>query len=179
MDEDAAAAIKEPRANPEVAMQDRQKKEVLLKGLTQLFSARRQVIDLVYYHEKSIEEVAATIGIPQNTVKTRMFYARKQIADECPGHRQSRLTILRCGQGLQTRRLLLHYRDIVFCERAGQRRFGEAEKNCHQNVPGKSSAIRNHTPKPPRNKARTDRCPRIGCPSNSCIVIPPGRIYQN
>jgi RNA polymerase sigma-70 factor (ECF subfamily) len=36
---------------------------------------------LVYYHEKSIAEVAEIIGVPQNTVKTRMFYARKQIAE--------------------------------------------------------------------------------------------------
>jgi RNA polymerase sigma-70 factor (ECF subfamily) len=35
----------------------------------------------VYYHEKSVEEVGQIIGIPQSTVKTRMFYARKQLAD--------------------------------------------------------------------------------------------------
>ena len=81
LDEDAAAAIEEPGANPEVAMQDRQKSEILLKCLTQLSPAHREVIDLVYYHDKSIEEVAGIVGIPQSTVKTRMFYARKQIAD--------------------------------------------------------------------------------------------------
>jgi predicted DNA-binding protein (UPF0251 family) len=46
-----------------------------------LSPAHREVIDLVYYHEKSIDEVAEIIGIPQNTVKTRMLYARKQISD--------------------------------------------------------------------------------------------------
>jgi len=35
----------------------------------------------VYYHEKSVEEVAEIVGIPQNTVKTRMFYARKRLAE--------------------------------------------------------------------------------------------------
>jgi len=39
------------------------------------------VIDLVYYHEKSIDEVAEITGVPQNTIKTRMFYARKRIAE--------------------------------------------------------------------------------------------------
>ena len=29
-----------------------------------------------YYHEKSVEEVAEIVGIPENTVKTRMFYAQ-------------------------------------------------------------------------------------------------------
>jgi RNA polymerase sigma-70 factor (ECF subfamily) len=38
-------------------------------------------IDLVYYHQKSVEEVAKILGIPEDTVKTRMFYARKQLAE--------------------------------------------------------------------------------------------------
>ena len=47
----------------------------------QLSPAQREVIDLVYYHEKSIAEVAAIVNAPENTVKTRMFYARKQLAE--------------------------------------------------------------------------------------------------
>jgi RNA polymerase sigma-70 factor (ECF subfamily) len=43
-----------------------------------LSAEHRQIIDLVYYHEKSVEEVAKIVGIPENTVKTRMFYARKK-----------------------------------------------------------------------------------------------------
>jgi RNA polymerase sigma-70 factor (ECF subfamily) len=35
----------------------------------------------VYYHERTIEEVSEIIGVPANTVKTRMFYARKRIAE--------------------------------------------------------------------------------------------------
>jgi RNA polymerase sigma-70 factor (ECF subfamily) len=38
------------------------------------------VIDLVYYHEKSVGKVAEIVGIPEATVKTRMFYARRQLA---------------------------------------------------------------------------------------------------
>ena len=49
--------------------------------LTQLSPAHREIIDLVYYHERSIEEVAEIIGVPANTVKTRMFYARKRIGE--------------------------------------------------------------------------------------------------
>ena len=37
-------------------------------------------IDLVYYRDKSVREVAAIVGIPNNTVKTRMFLARKRLA---------------------------------------------------------------------------------------------------
>ena len=81
LDDDAAAAIEDPQDNPEVTLQKRQKAEILLHCLTQLSPAHRQVTDLVYYHEKSIDEVAEITGVPQNTVKTRMFYARKRIAE--------------------------------------------------------------------------------------------------
>ena len=42
--------------------------------------AHAEVLDLVYYHGKAIAEVAA-IGVPEPTVKTRMFYARKKLAE--------------------------------------------------------------------------------------------------
>jgi RNA polymerase sigma-70 factor (ECF subfamily) len=41
----------------------------------------REIIDLVYYHERSVEEAARIVGIPESTVKTRMFYARKKLAE--------------------------------------------------------------------------------------------------
>jgi RNA polymerase sigma-70 factor, ECF subfamily len=85
LDEDAAAAIEDPQVNPEVTLQSRQKTEILLNCLTQLSPAHREIIDLVYYHEKSIDEVAEIIGVPQNTVTTRMFYARKRIAELMAG----------------------------------------------------------------------------------------------
>jgi RNA polymerase sigma-70 factor, ECF subfamily len=81
LDEHAAAAVEDPHDGPEVTLQNRQRAEVLLNCLRQLSLAHREVIDLVYYHEKSIDEVAEITGIPQNTVKTRMFYARKRIAE--------------------------------------------------------------------------------------------------
>jgi RNA polymerase sigma-70 factor (ECF subfamily) len=36
---------------------------------------------LVYYHERTIEEVAEILAIPNSTVKTRMFYARKRLGE--------------------------------------------------------------------------------------------------
>ena len=40
-----------------------------------------EVIDLVYYHGKSVREVAEIVGVAAATVKTRMFYARKKLAE--------------------------------------------------------------------------------------------------
>lgn len=49
--------------------------------MAKLSPAHREIVNLVYYHEKSVDEVAGIVGIPASTVKTRMFYARKQLAD--------------------------------------------------------------------------------------------------
>jgi RNA polymerase sigma-70 factor, ECF subfamily len=49
--------------------------------LSRLSSQHREIIDLVYYHEKSIIECAEILGIPAATVKSRMFYARKKLAE--------------------------------------------------------------------------------------------------
>jgi len=61
-------------------MQKKSKGELLLACLSGLSPEHREVIDLVYYHEKSIEEVALIVGIPEGTVKTRMFHARKKLS---------------------------------------------------------------------------------------------------
>ncbi len=49
--------------------------------LAQLSEEHREIIDLVYYHEKSVKEAAEILDIPENTVKTRMFYARKKLKE--------------------------------------------------------------------------------------------------
>ena len=81
LDEEVAEFIEDPSDTPEVSMQNRQRSEILQSCLKQLSAAHREIIDLVYYHEKSIEEVSEIIGVPQNTVKTRMFYARKRLGE--------------------------------------------------------------------------------------------------
>ena len=81
LEEDVGAAIEDPQDNPEVTIQNRQTSGILLDCLEELSPAHREVIDLIYYHEKSIDEVAGITGLPPNTVKTRMFYARKRIAE--------------------------------------------------------------------------------------------------
>jgi RNA polymerase sigma-70 factor, ECF subfamily len=81
LDEETAAAIEDPGDDPETALEKKDKGEILRKCLTALSPEHREIIDLVYYHEKSVEEVAEIVGIPENTVKTRMFYARKRLSE--------------------------------------------------------------------------------------------------
>lgn len=40
----------------------------------------REVLHLVFYEEMTLGEAAAVLGIPEGTVKSRMFHARKALA---------------------------------------------------------------------------------------------------
>ena len=55
--------------------------DLVRHALTKLSAEHREVIDLVYYHEQSVDEAAQVLGIPAATVKTRMFYARKKLGE--------------------------------------------------------------------------------------------------
>jgi RNA polymerase sigma-70 factor (ECF subfamily) len=68
--------------DPDAPLQARDRSIVLRKCLTRLSPEHREVIDLVYYQEQSMDSVATILGIPRNTAKTRVFYARKRLADE-------------------------------------------------------------------------------------------------
>jgi RNA polymerase sigma-70 factor (ECF subfamily) len=81
LDEETAAAIEDRSDDPEVALAKKDKGAVLRDCLTALSAEHREVVDLVYYHEKSVEEVARIVGIPEATVKTRMFYARRKLSE--------------------------------------------------------------------------------------------------
>jgi RNA polymerase sigma-70 factor (ECF subfamily) len=75
-----AETIEDPADDPELSLQKRQRASALFDCLKRLSAAHREIIDLVYYHGKSIDQVAEIISVPRNTVKTRMFYARNRLA---------------------------------------------------------------------------------------------------
>ena len=87
IDQDDVREIAGEADTPEVSLERASTSEILRACVAKLSPAHREIINLVYYHEKSVEEVGEIIGIPQSTVKTRMFYARKQLADllRCAG----------------------------------------------------------------------------------------------
>lgn len=81
LDEDAAAQLADESDTPEVAEQKRDKAAIMRACMNQLSPDHREIIDLVYYQEASVAEAAQILAIPENTVKTRMFYARKKLAE--------------------------------------------------------------------------------------------------
>lgn len=74
-----ASDIADPADDPESSTAKKEMGSFIQKCLMSLSHAHREVIDLVYYHEMTIDEVAAIIRIPTGTVKTRMFYARSRL----------------------------------------------------------------------------------------------------
>jgi RNA polymerase sigma-70 factor (ECF subfamily) len=81
LDDVMAASIADPADDPETTVYNKDRSAIVQKCLAQLSPAHREVLDLVYYHEKSVDEVAQIVGVPAATVKTRMFYARNKMAD--------------------------------------------------------------------------------------------------
>jgi RNA polymerase sigma-70 factor, ECF subfamily len=80
LDEKVAETVADQACTPESAMLEMDRGAQLRECLTRLTPEHREIVDLVYYHDKSIEEVAEIIRVPKNTVKTRMFYARRRLA---------------------------------------------------------------------------------------------------
>jgi RNA polymerase sigma-70 factor (ECF subfamily) len=81
LDDETAGSIEDSSDDPEITLAKKDKGAVLRHCLGALSADHREIIDLVYYHEKSVEEVARIVGIPEATVKTRMFYARKKLSE--------------------------------------------------------------------------------------------------
>jgi len=80
LDQVITASAPDMADDPEIATGKLQEKSIVAACLTKLSPSHREVIDLIYYHDKSVTEVAEIIGISRSTVKTRMFYARNAIA---------------------------------------------------------------------------------------------------
>jgi RNA polymerase sigma-70 factor (ECF subfamily) len=79
-DHESATVVEDPADTPATALEKKDTSQIIRQCLTELPVQHREIIDLAYYHEKSLEEVAEIVGIPKNTVKTRMFRARSQLA---------------------------------------------------------------------------------------------------
>jgi RNA polymerase sigma-70 factor (ECF subfamily) len=76
LNDDALDMIEDPADDPDTLVQKENRSAIVQKCLKELSAAHREVLDLVYYHEKSVDEIAKIVGIPASTVKTRAFYAR-------------------------------------------------------------------------------------------------------
>ncbi len=56
----------------------------LLAAMASLSADQRAVVDLAYFQDLSCAEIAAAVGCPVNTVKTRLFHARRRLRELLP-----------------------------------------------------------------------------------------------
>jgi len=80
IDSQTAMNVVDPAASPEAELGHKDTGTVIRRCVAALTPEHAEIIDLVYYQDKSIKEIVEILGIPENTVKTRMFYARKRLA---------------------------------------------------------------------------------------------------
>jgi RNA polymerase sigma-70 factor (ECF subfamily) len=64
---------------PEAEIGRRQAREALLAAMAELPVEQRTVVDLCYFHEMGYREIADIMDCPIDTVKTRMFHARRRL----------------------------------------------------------------------------------------------------
>ncbi len=75
---DAALARAQGSARIRAAL-DKLSSARIRAALDKLSSEHRAVIELTFYHDCSYREIAVIVGCPENTVKTRMFHARRRL----------------------------------------------------------------------------------------------------
>ena len=65
--------------DPSAELDRRQLRWNLDRALAKLSPEHRAVVELTFFHDHSYREIAAIVGCPVNTVKTRMFHARRKL----------------------------------------------------------------------------------------------------
>ena len=68
--------------NPEEWAAAQNDAALLKKGLAKLSLDHREAIILCYFEDLSLAEISQIVGCPQNTVKTRLFHARKHLGSQ-------------------------------------------------------------------------------------------------
>jgi RNA polymerase sigma-70 factor (ECF subfamily) len=66
-------------AQPDELLQNSRSHDALVEAMAQLSSDHRAVVDLTYFHGLGYREIADIMGCPIDTVKTRMFHARRKL----------------------------------------------------------------------------------------------------
>ncbi len=69
---------------PDRLLARREEATVLGRALARLPPDQRAVVELTYYFGYSYREIAEIVDCPVNTVKTRMFHARRRLRDALP-----------------------------------------------------------------------------------------------
>jgi RNA polymerase sigma-70 factor (ECF subfamily) len=72
-------------ARPDELLHNSRSHDALVEAMSQLSSDHRAVVDLTYFHGLGYREIADIMGCPIDTVKTRMFHARRKLKQVIAG----------------------------------------------------------------------------------------------
>jgi RNA polymerase sigma-70 factor (ECF subfamily) len=70
---------------PDAELQRGRLRDTLVKAMAQLSADQRAVVDLTYFHGLGYRDIAEIVNCPIDTVKTRMFHARRRLKQALSG----------------------------------------------------------------------------------------------
>lgn len=68
-----------PENLPEIVIDQQETTRLIKEILDSLSAEQRLVVGMFYYEQMSVKEIAETLGVSENTVKSRLSYGRKKI----------------------------------------------------------------------------------------------------
>lgn len=74
-----------PEAGPDEQLEHQRLRHALVEAMNHLSAEHRAVVDLTYFHGLGYREIADIVSCPVDTVKTRMFHARRRLKQAMSG----------------------------------------------------------------------------------------------
>lgn len=79
--DDHADTLEDPNADVVGEIEAQEESRLLRECLEGLSSTHRECVQLVFFEGLALAEIAGIQGVPEGTVKTRLFHARKNLRD--------------------------------------------------------------------------------------------------
>ena len=74
--------ISDPGPAPEEGVFENERAQLFQQALEKLSARDREILVLRHYQELSYKEIATSLGIPEGTVMSRLFHARRRLRDQ-------------------------------------------------------------------------------------------------
>lgn len=81
-DDEVVNAIKDTKVTPELRLQSKIREKRIIKAIDNLRPKLKEVIMLCDIEGYTYEEAATTLGVPIGTIKSRIFTAKKELAQK-------------------------------------------------------------------------------------------------